>query len=213
MVICISRYVISDIHGCYDKYIKMLEKINFNNNDDLYILGDIFDRGEEPLKILDHIVANKNIYLIKGNHEEMFIEAYEHFDYSLWYLNGGKTTHSRLLERGQDYIDSVYKYIKNLPLYMVVDNYILVHADILIPNRYSKLKEILNITGENTMLWSRSNIGNEKEHIKYKVVHGHTPVMNIKENGHYYIDCGCCFPKYNGRLACLNLDTLDEYYI
>ena len=211
----------SDIHGCCDKYIKMLEKINFSNNDNLYILGDIFDRGEEPLKILDHIVANKNIHLIKGNHEEMFMEAYEYSDYSLWYLNGGKTTYGRLLERGQDYIDSVYKYIKNLPLYMIVDNYILVHADILIPSRYSGLEEMLEITGENTMLWSRSNIGNEKEHIKYKVVHGHTPVMNIKEdwnriikqNGHYYIDCGCCFPKYKGRLACLNLDTLEEYYV
>ena len=44
----------SDLHGCYYKYIKMLEKINFSNNDTLYILGDIFDRGPdgiEPLKI------------------------------------------------------------------------------------------------------------------------------------------------------------------
>ena len=32
-------YAMSDLHGCYDKYINMLEKINFSNNDTLYILG------------------------------------------------------------------------------------------------------------------------------------------------------------------------------
>lgn len=40
-------YVISDIHGCYDKYIKMLEKIRFSSEDTLYVLGDVLDR-EQP---------------------------------------------------------------------------------------------------------------------------------------------------------------------
>ena len=29
------RYVMSDIHGCYDEYIRMLELINFSDEDDL----------------------------------------------------------------------------------------------------------------------------------------------------------------------------------
>ncbi len=45
-------YVMSDIHGEYDKYIKMLELINFSDEDELYILGDIVDRGKEPVKVL-----------------------------------------------------------------------------------------------------------------------------------------------------------------
>ena len=32
-------YAMSDLHGCYDKYIKMLEKISFSDSDTLYILG------------------------------------------------------------------------------------------------------------------------------------------------------------------------------
>ena len=47
------KYVMSDLHGCYDKFIKMLEIINFNEQDELYILGDIFDRGSQPIKILE----------------------------------------------------------------------------------------------------------------------------------------------------------------
>ena len=48
-------YAMSDLHGCYDKYIKMLEKINFSNNDTLYVLGDIVDRGADGIKILQDI--------------------------------------------------------------------------------------------------------------------------------------------------------------
>ena len=40
-------YVISDIHGCYDKYTAMLAKINFNDSNILYVLGDVVDRGAQ----------------------------------------------------------------------------------------------------------------------------------------------------------------------
>lgn len=39
------HYVVSDIHGYYDRYLKLLEVINFTDDDTLYILGDIVDRG------------------------------------------------------------------------------------------------------------------------------------------------------------------------
>ena len=45
-------YVMSDLHGCYDKYIAMLEKINLKYDDTLYILGDVIDRGPDRVKIL-----------------------------------------------------------------------------------------------------------------------------------------------------------------
>ena len=71
------KYVMSDIHGNFDKYIEMLNLINFTEEDELYILGDIFDRGSNPLDILEHIMKHKNIHLIKGNHEQMYVECYE----------------------------------------------------------------------------------------------------------------------------------------
>ena len=39
------EYIISDIHGEYDLFIKLLEKIKFNKNDKMIICGDIFDKG------------------------------------------------------------------------------------------------------------------------------------------------------------------------
>ena len=45
-------YVMSDLHGCYDKYRQMLEQIGFGDDDTLYILGDVIDRGEGGIDIL-----------------------------------------------------------------------------------------------------------------------------------------------------------------
>ena len=38
-------YCISDIHGEYGRYLEMLEKINFSDEDKLYVLGDVIDRN------------------------------------------------------------------------------------------------------------------------------------------------------------------------
>ena len=51
-VIGISTYVISDIHGEYDKFVELLDKIKLQDTDTLYILGDILDRGPHPIKTL-----------------------------------------------------------------------------------------------------------------------------------------------------------------
>ena len=58
----ILHYAISDIHGCYDKYISMLEKIGFNDGDTLYFLGDAVDRGPDGVKILlDTLIAGAGL--------------------------------------------------------------------------------------------------------------------------------------------------------
>lgn len=218
-----SKYVISDVHGCYDKFLNMLDLINFKEDDELYILGDIFDRGKEPLKILDYIVGHKNITLLKGNHEKLFEEAFETGDYRLWYYNGGQSTHSKLIEGGLDREQQVYHYIRRLPLIKVVDKFILVHAGLYFPNNYNDLEldEFIKQQEEEICLWDRSNINFEWQYKDYIVISGHTVVKTINNNcesilhkqGHIYIDCGCCFEHINGKLACLRLDDMKEFYI
>ncbi len=53
------RYVISDIHGCYEQYRLLLEKIRFSDNDRLYVLGDAVDRGPEPIKVLQDMMRRR----------------------------------------------------------------------------------------------------------------------------------------------------------
>ena len=47
-----STYVCSDIHGQYDLYARMFEEIQFSDNDHLYIIGDMIDRGPDGIRIL-----------------------------------------------------------------------------------------------------------------------------------------------------------------
>ena len=64
----------SDIHGEYEKYISMLQKISFKDRDTLYVLGDVVDRGERPIDILQDMMVRPNVYPIIGNHELMALD-------------------------------------------------------------------------------------------------------------------------------------------
>lgn len=68
-----STYVMSDIHGNYKAYCAMLEKINFADTDILYVLGDVVDRGENGIKVLQDMMLRTNVIPILGNHEYMML--------------------------------------------------------------------------------------------------------------------------------------------
>lgn len=67
-------YVMSDLHGRYDRYCAMLEKINFSLRDTLYVLGDSIDGDNnsstsEPVNLLKDMMNYENIVNLQGNHE------------------------------------------------------------------------------------------------------------------------------------------------
>ena len=70
-----SKYVISDIHGQYDAFMRLLKKINFCAEDELYVLGDAIDRGPDGIKILKSIMKMDNATMFLGNHELLMMEA------------------------------------------------------------------------------------------------------------------------------------------
>lgn len=73
-----STYVMSDIHGQHTAYKKMLKKIKFSDDDFLYVLGDVIDRGPDGISIIKDIMERPNAELIIGNHEFMLINAVEY---------------------------------------------------------------------------------------------------------------------------------------
>ena len=66
-----STYVCSDIHGQYDLYKTMLNEINFTSEDHFYILGDMIDRGEDGIRVLQDVASRPNVTCLLGNHEYM----------------------------------------------------------------------------------------------------------------------------------------------
>ena len=70
-----ATYVISDIHGEYGKFMELLDIIHFSVEDILYVLGDVVDRGKNPVKTLLKMMEMPNVIPIAGNHEQMMLEC------------------------------------------------------------------------------------------------------------------------------------------
>ena len=65
----------SDLHGQFVLLQLMLNKIQFTDEDELYILGDIMDRGPNSIDIYYFVKAMPNVHMIKGNHEIMMRQS------------------------------------------------------------------------------------------------------------------------------------------
>lgn len=190
-----STYVISDIHGYQDKFNKMLEIINFSDEDTLYILGDVVDRGKYGIEILEYIMDQPNILMLKGNHEKMMEDSFHKSgiridnttaEYDLWKYNGGRPTNKTLTyRRGNNQRYKIYQFIKKLPLFFdnVVVNgitYYLVHGKPVLITRKEYIEEYWSadiLKGsffyEEALVWGRVS-KYEKFFPNKTVIFGHT---------------------------------------
>ena len=231
-------YVMSDLHGAFNKYIAMLEKIDFGAEDELYIIGDVVDRGEQPMEILFDMMNRANVYPLMGNHEVMALNGLKllsgdistdivnHLSYeqlemmSAWIKIGATSTIRGFTALGSDEQTEILEYISGFLPYKKVsagrNDYLLVHAGI---DGFEPDKP-LDEYPIDALVWGR---------IDYEIpyyddiytVSGHTPTQGIqgnprpgyifRANNHIAIDCGAC--RRDGRLACLCLDTLEEFYV
>ena len=73
-------YVVADVHGFYSELITALTEKGFFKDSEphkLIVCGDLFDRGEEAVKLQDFIVdlmEKEEVILIRGNHEDLALE-------------------------------------------------------------------------------------------------------------------------------------------
>lgn len=232
-----ATYVMSDIHGEYDQLIELLNKIELKDNDILYVLGDMVDRGPNPIKVVKKFMEMPNVIPIVGNHEYMALCCLDFLckeitkesiasltdemidDLLCWQQNGSGTTIDEFVALPLDEKKDIIDYLKDFSLYEKVNvrgqKYLLVHGGL---GNFSKDKAIEDYELFD-LIWERSDYG-----FKYFddviIITGHTPTCNIEENpnpnyiykgfGQIAIDCGACFE--GGRLACICLDTGEEFY-
>ena len=72
----IMEYCISDIHGCYDLFCRLMDKIRFSDGDTLYVLGDMVDKGRDGIRLTKLLFSMPNAVCIAGNHEYDFLKFY-----------------------------------------------------------------------------------------------------------------------------------------
>ena len=72
---------VSDIHGCFATFYELIIKlIDLKRTDQLVLLGDYIDRGEQSREVIDFIIdlteKGFDIIALRGNHEQMLLDAY-----------------------------------------------------------------------------------------------------------------------------------------
>ena len=213
------RLVVGDIHGCEKTFRALLQDvIHLQPTDELYLLGDLIDRGPGSKGVLDTILKLRRqgytVHSLKGNHEEMLLRSNESLSWlQLWMTNGGHATlDSFNVENADDIPDGYRNYLMALPCYIILEDFVLVHAclNFDIPDPF---------TDTETMLWNRSCEVRKELIGGRKLICGHTPVirrslMKSLETSRIMLDNGCVYAGYTGlgSLAALELNTMSVYF-
>lgn len=231
------HYCISDIHGDYSRYCGMLDRIGLSEEDTLYVLGDVVDRGGQPVELLLDMMERPNVVPLLGNHEYMFaccleflmkevteqnlsaLQTEDLCSFLHWQSQGGTPTLEGFRRLSPEQRQAVREYLGEFSLYEEVEaggqSYLLVHAG---PDHFSPRRPLEDYA-LHELLWTRLDYGRVYYRDRFLVT-GHTPTRNIPENPapdriyqanrHIAIDCGC---GHGGHLGCLCLDTLEEFYV
>ena len=159
-------FVFADVHGYYSLLMEELKNKQFdiNNPEHMLIsLGDNFDRGLENFKMYEFLKEMKNlnkIILIKGNHEDLFLQMLYNRKATFTDMTNG--TYQTLIEFISHYFNEnfedmfyyypsdVYKklrdegiidFIYDMEDYYETNNYIFTHGFIPINNQDMTYKE------------------------------------------------------------------------
>ncbi|MCV2508799.1 MAG: symmetrical bis(5'-nucleosyl)-tetraphosphatase [Candidatus Lightella neohaematopini] len=123
-----SIYFIGDIHGCYDELCKLLDIINYDdNNDQLLLTGDLIFRGDKSLEVLKLIYKLKNTNIVLGNHELNLLALYN----GILLKNSIFSITKNMFYSSK--IEELINWLKSQPilLFNKIKKFIVVHAGIL----------------------------------------------------------------------------------
>ncbi len=230
-----STYVMSDIHGMYDDYRKLLEIIDFSDEDLLYVDGDVIDRGEDGIKVLRHMAMESNILPVLGNHEYMAARCLrfllrEVTDESIdelksdflegllqWREVGGNKTIEGFSGLSGEEKEGVPDYLSEFTPYEKVcvngRSFLIVHAGL---HNFSedrdiddyRLDELIYHTPDYSRVYFKDRFL-VTGHLPTRGIPGAEPDRVYMKNNHIAIDCGASF---GGRLAAVRLDDLRVFY-
>ena len=225
------RYFVSDLHGEYGLFCRLLDRLHLTPSDTLYIGGDIIDKGEASVRLLKAVSQMENVRAVLGNHELAFLQYYhsllqdspEDFDSVLAQLRAYFPQDGALLD--WELID----WLQELPSYIEEDDFILVHAGVPV-DREGNLLPLADASMEQLVFDRRFKEPHTAHTSPKCVLFGHTQtdavcgrpkilayVRNRAERpktlGDFYkihLDTGTWS---NGTLGCFCAETLRVIYI
>ncbi len=130
-----ATYVFSDVHGHAATLERVLDTISPSQDDVFYCLGDMIDRGPDPIRVLKTVRGLPNAHVLMGNHEDLMMACLKHpedkIDAFNWGMNGGQPTTDGLAAIG-DEADELVAWVEGLERFAFTQvndqDYVFVHA-------------------------------------------------------------------------------------
>ena len=224
-------YVISDLNGDYDKYIKMKDKILLKKRDDLFLLGNIIGYGQGGIDILTDAMEAENIFPMAGVDELNAIcclRALNRIDTSKenmkkigeWMkTEAGEKTATALSKMDKEDREYLLDYLAEE--FTLVEELSVGGRDFILANNglgnFSKNKSIDDYTPDEL---TYGDFDIEGDYFDDKIiVCGSTPthILGGEYDGKIYhgnnVICINTDVIENRPMACIRLDDLKEYYV
>lgn len=148
--------VFSDIHGNYDAFQHAMRIIHSKNVDAIFFLGDIVGYYYCSLDIINSLMSINNLYIVLGNHDELFIRYYDSKNQKL--LVDYKKKYGSSFEDLAKKIDIFqYSFLKSIPISLRIELdgivFLLLHGGPLEPLKQSiypdnSLKDFIGINAD-----------------------------------------------------------------
>lgn len=193
-------WVMGDLHGCFSLLMTKLRQCRFDPWQDLLVsVGDVIDRGPDSLRCLQLLRKNW-IVAVRGNHEQMALDALTTGEALLWQMNGGEWfTHA-----AQPAARRALEECRQLPWIVELrcqdGLHIVAHADY--PDDEYQWQKNVDLQ---RVLWDRTRLLNKGRGIRGAdhFWFGHTPLRHRLDIGNlHYIDTGAVF---GGELTLVQL--------
>lgn len=190
-----AAYVVSDIHGRLKTFDRLLDKVSPAEEDKIFVLGDMVDRGPDPAGVMRLCRSFSNATVLVGNHEMLMLDFFQHPHNPTstlnWAINGGLTTAKDLAKLPQDERTELLEWVENLPRFALTkigdQQYVLVHAgiysDLLPENARDNLQLAMMQQDQEELVWVREGYLDrptglvDKEGKGPIIVAGHTPTV------------------------------------
>ena len=228
-------YVMSDLHGNYEGFMSILEQIKFSEEDELYVDGDIVDRGKGGIKILQYMMMQPNIYPIIGNHEYALMQVLDFVTQEITedsiskidektlqniieYQNiGGQVTLDEFHKLSKEEQQDIMEYLKEFAAYEEIsvkgNKFVIIHAGLINfrPERklddYQLYELIFKAPDYEKVYFMDKYL--VTGHLPTRAIEGAKPDEIYMANNHIAIDCAS---GYGGKVGCIRLDDFQCFY-
>ena len=232
-------YVVSDLHGCLEDWLLLLDRIHFGEQDTMFVLGDCVDYGPAPIDLLHDLMERPNVFPVLGNHELRFarcarkipphatmetlpelLDADGKALLAEWLSDGGQNTLRQYLALNEEEREAILDYIGEMTLYEETEadgvSFVLTHSGL---DHFAPARPLDDYAPEDFL--SASPTPGTEYFEDRTVIVGHTPTFRLEggtpgkildDGAVIYIDCGAAHPQDGGCIGCLCLDDFSEFY-